>query len=102
MRAMKLAKPGGLDRVAPADVEPRAPRDGEIQVRIAVSSLNFHDYAVVSVTVGSRAQQSDIIAAIEATGIEPVIDSSFPLEALADAFRHQEPQQHFGKICVDV
>ena len=54
------------------------------------------------ITVGSRAQQVDMIAAIEATGIEPVIDSTFPLEGLADAFRHQESQKHFGKICVEV
>lgn len=266
MRAMKLAKPGGLDKLAPADVEAAAPGPGEIQVRVAASSLNFHDYAVVSgmlkvdegripmsdgagtvtavgegvdeftkgdpvvscffpnwqdgepelrkllgvpgdhadgfaaetvtrparaftrapanytpaqsatltcaaltawrglmvearikpgdviLTQGTggvsifalqfakaagcrvistsssndkldklealgadelinyretedwagRAQQIDMIAAIEANGIEPVIDSSYPLERLADAFRHQESQRHFGKICVEI
>ncbi|HSG89312.1 MAG TPA: NAD(P)-dependent alcohol dehydrogenase [Pseudomonadales bacterium] len=54
------------------------------------------------ITVGSRAQQVDMIAAIEANGIEPVIDSTFPLADLADAFRHQESQKHFGKICVEL
>ena len=34
--------------------------------------------------------------------LKPVIDSSYPLEQLADAFRHQESQRHFGKICVTV
>jgi NADPH:quinone reductase-like Zn-dependent oxidoreductase len=43
-----------------------------------------------------------MIAAVEANGLMPVIDSSYPLEALADAFRHQESQQHFGKICISV
>ena len=38
---------------------------------------------------------------IEAGRIKPVIDSSFPLERLADAFRHQESNTHFGKICVE-
>jgi len=42
----------------------------------------------------------DMVAAIEANGIEPVIDSHYPLAELAQAFRHQESQQHFGKICV--
>ena len=37
------------------------------------------------------------VAAIEANDIKPVIDSSFPLEDIADAFRHQESQQHFGR-----
>ena len=52
------------------------------------------------ITVGSKAMQEDMIRAIEANGIEPVIDSEFPLEELASAFRRQEAQKHFGKIVV--
>jgi NADPH:quinone reductase-like Zn-dependent oxidoreductase len=48
MRAMKLTKPGGLDRLTAADIEARPPGPGEIQVRVEASSLNFHDYAVVA------------------------------------------------------
>ncbi|MBZ6377057.1 NAD(P)-dependent alcohol dehydrogenase [Pacificimonas flava] len=54
------------------------------------------------ITVGSRAMQEDMIRAVEANGIEPVIDKVFPLAELADAFRHQEAQKHFGKIVVSV
>jgi NADPH:quinone reductase-like Zn-dependent oxidoreductase len=54
------------------------------------------------ITVGSRQQQLDMIRAIDANGLKPVIDRSFPLEALADAFRHQESGRHFGKICVTI
>ena len=53
-------------------------------------------------TVGSRAQQQDMIAAVEANGIRPVISDTFPLERLADAFRHQESGAHFGKIAVEI
>lgn len=53
-------------------------------------------------TVGSREQQQQMISAIEANGIRPVIDSRFPLESIADAFRHQESGKHFGKICLDI
>ncbi len=56
--------------------------------------------ALKGITVGSRAQQRDMIAAIDASGIKPVIDRTFPLVELAEAFRHQESQKHFGKICV--
>jgi NADPH:quinone reductase-like Zn-dependent oxidoreductase len=52
-------------------------------------------------TVGSRAQQQDMVRALEANGIVPVIDSSFALPAIADAFRHQASAQHFGKICLE-
>ena len=41
-----------------------------------------------------------MIAAIDANGIKPVIDFSFPLEEIADAFTHQISQKHFGKICL--
>ena len=50
--------------------------------------------------VGNRRQQLDFVRAIEATKIRPVIDRTFPLEALADAFRYEEAGRHFGKICV--
>ena len=43
-----------------------------------------------------------MIAAIETNDLRPVIDSSYPLEKLGDAFRHQESQRHFGKICVEM
>ena len=49
MKAVKIEQPGGLDHlriVAVADPGPPGP--GEIRVRIHASSLNFHDYAVVS------------------------------------------------------
>jgi NADPH:quinone reductase-like Zn-dependent oxidoreductase len=56
---------------------------------------------ISGLTVGSREQQIAMIRAIEASGIRPVIDSSFPLERMADAFRHQESGRHFGKICLE-
>ena len=57
---------------------------------------------VQGLTVGSRAMQKDMIAAIEANGIRPVISDTFALENLAEAFRHQEANRHFGKIAVDI
>lgn len=54
------------------------------------------------VTVGSRRDQIEMIRAIEARGIRPVIDSRFPLERLSDAFRHLQAGGHFGKICIDI
>ena len=61
----------------------------------------FQKNAVISgITVGSRANQADMVRAINTNGIQPVIDRSFGLEELAEAFRHQESQQHLGKICL--
>ena len=51
--------------------------------------------------VGSRRHQLDFVRALEATAIRPVIDRSFPLEAMADAFRLEASGGHFGKICLE-
>lgn len=52
--------------------------------------------------VGSGRHQIEMIRAIEATGLRPVIDRHFPLEELVEAFRYQETNRHFGKICLDI
>lgn len=53
------------------------------------------------VLVGSRAHQQAMIRAIDANGLRPIIDRSFGLEQLAEAFRYQETNQHFGKIVLE-
>ena len=51
--------------------------------------------------VGSRRHQLDLIRGIDAVHSHPVIDRSFPLAEIADAFRLQESGGHFGKIVVE-
>ena len=51
--------------------------------------------------VGSRRQQEDYVAALEQSGVRPVLDSSFSLDQLADAFRYQASGAHFGKVAVE-
>jgi NADPH:quinone reductase-like Zn-dependent oxidoreductase len=51
--------------------------------------------------VGSRRHQIDFVRALEATKLKPVIDASFPLEKIADAFRLQQAGGHFGKIVLE-
>jgi NADPH:quinone reductase-like Zn-dependent oxidoreductase len=74
-----------------------AGRKGEV----LTAKIMARQIRLVGITVGSREHQLDMIAGIEANGIRPIIDRSFPLEALADAFRHQESGAHFGKIVVE-
>jgi NADPH:quinone reductase-like Zn-dependent oxidoreductase len=53
------------------------------------------------IAVGHRQSQAEMVRAIELDGFEPVIDKSFSLDAIADAFRYQESGQHFGKIVLE-
>ena len=69
---------------------------------VPTAELFTKNACISGITVGSQAHQRDMIAAVEANGLEPVIDSTYPLEELAEAFRHQESQRHFGKICVSI
>lgn len=69
---------------------------------VQTALLMAKNLRVQGLTVGSRKQQLDMIAGIEANGIRPVISDHFPLASLADAFRHQAANKHFGKIVVDI
>lgn len=55
-----------------------------------------------AVTVGSRRDQLDLVRAIDALAIKPVIDSVYPLDNLAEAFGRLNGGGHFGKICVEM
>ncbi|MEE1889141.1 zinc-dependent alcohol dehydrogenase family protein [Pseudomonas carassii] len=52
------------------------------------------------VLVGSRAQQQAMVRAIDANGLRPVVDKHFELEQMVEAFKYQESNRHFGKICL--
>ena len=54
------------------------------------------------IAVGSRARFEAMNRAIAQHQLKPVIDSSFPLEQAANAFRHMEQGRHFGKIVVNL
>ena len=51
--------------------------------------------------VGSRRQQMEMVRAMEATRLHPVIDRSFGLLDIAKAFQHLEAGRHFGKVCIE-
>jgi NADPH:quinone reductase-like Zn-dependent oxidoreductase len=57
---------------------------------------------VQGLIVGSRRHQIDMIRAIDANGIKPIIDRTFPLADIAGAFRYQEAGKHFGKVCLSI
>ena len=46
MKQMQLSKPGGLDNLHLVEVETPRVRDNEILIKVAASSLNYHDLLV--------------------------------------------------------
>ncbi len=69
---------------------------------VPTAALMVKQARLQGLIVGSRRQQQDFVRAIEATGLKPVIDKTFPLERIADAFRLQGAGGHFGKICLEL
>ncbi|MBV4413899.1 NAD(P)-dependent alcohol dehydrogenase [Enterobacteriaceae bacterium YMB-R22] len=57
---------------------------------------------IKGVAVGNRAHQCDMIKALNATNIRPVIDCIFPFEEITAAFEHQIGNRHIGKICLEL
>ncbi|RMF01303.1 MAG: NAD(P)-dependent alcohol dehydrogenase [Bacteroidetes bacterium] len=63
--------------------------------------LFFKHLRLSGIAVGSRTMQEDMVRAIELNRIRPIVDRSFAMDEIADAFRYQESGQHFGKIVVE-
>jgi NADPH:quinone reductase-like Zn-dependent oxidoreductase len=68
---------------------------------VPTSKLMAKQARLQGLIVGSRTHQQEMIRAIEANGMHPVLDRSFALEDIANAFRHEESGKHFGKICLE-
>jgi len=68
---------------------------------ITFPKLFFKHLRMTGLAVGSRAMQEDMIKAIEQNQIRPVLDRSFGLEELAEAFQYQASGAHFGKIVLE-
>ncbi len=69
---------------------------------VSIPALFSNQIRISGISIGSKADQEDMIRAIEVNRLKPVIDSSFPLQDIAAAFRHYEAQKHFGKVCLEL
>jgi NADPH:quinone reductase-like Zn-dependent oxidoreductase len=69
---------------------------------LPTATLMTRQQKLQGLVVGSRRQQIEMIRAIEATGLKPVIDRTVELDAIAEAFRYQADGKHFGKICLSI
>lgn len=52
------------------------------------------------VYVGSRRMFTEMVAAIDANGMEPVIDQVFAFDDAQSAYRHLRAQEHVGKVVI--
>lgn len=69
---------------------------------VPTAALFGAQITVSGIAVGSRAHQEDMVRALSVSDMRPVIDKTFALDDIGAAFRHQESQKHFGKICLGI
>lgn len=69
---------------------------------ISIPALFSNQIRTSGISIGSRADQEDMIRAIEVNGLKPVIDRSFPLQEIVAAFAYYASQKHFGKVCLEL
>jgi NADPH:quinone reductase-like Zn-dependent oxidoreductase len=69
---------------------------------VSIPALFSNQIQISGISIGSRADQGDMIRAINANRLKPVIDRSFPLQEIVAAFKHYESQTHFGKVCLEL
>ena len=72
-----------------------------VQSPINLISLNLKRAKINGLSVGSRQDFADMLKAISANKIQPVIDRTFPLDQTAEAFSYLESARHFGKIVIE-
>ncbi|MFL6702090.1 MAG: alcohol dehydrogenase catalytic domain-containing protein, partial [Paraburkholderia graminis] len=72
MKAVKIGSPASVDSLQVVDIsDPGQPGAGQLRVRIHASSLNFHDYGVVSGVLpaeAGRIPMADGAGVVEAVG----------------------------------
>jgi NADPH:quinone reductase-like Zn-dependent oxidoreductase len=92
--AIRSVRPGGMVAV----IGVLAGNKAEITLPLVV----MRQVALQGVTCGSAEDFREMLTAMEATALRPVISDVFPFSSVHDAFAAMRAGRHFGKIVVEV
>jgi NADPH:quinone reductase-like Zn-dependent oxidoreductase len=73
-----------------------------VAAEVNIPALFSAQIRISGISIGSRADQEDMIRAIHVNRLKPVIDRSFELARIAEAFEYYGRQSHFGKVCIEM
>lgn len=71
-------------------------------VEINLRDFFYGQYELVGSTMGSREELRDMLRFIETNNIRPIVDQTFSLDNVQQAFEHLEMNDQFGKIAVNI
>lgn len=69
---------------------------------VAIPALFSNQIRTSGIMVGSSTDQEDMIRAITANRLKPIIDRQYPLQDIVNAFEYFESRKHFGKVCIEL
>jgi NADPH:quinone reductase-like Zn-dependent oxidoreductase len=72
------------------------------EASVDLIALNLSRATITGVSVGSTDDFNDMLAAIDANGVKPVVDATFPLAETVRAFEYLEDGRHFGKVVIQL
>jgi NADPH:quinone reductase-like Zn-dependent oxidoreductase len=73
-----------------------------VMAEVNIPALFSAQLRISGISVGSRADQEDMVRAIEVNGLIPVVDRVFGLEQIGEAFDAFATRSHFGKIVLEI
>lgn len=74
---------------------------GGMDATLPLSKVVLKRVRVQGISVAPLETHERMVAAIETTGLEPVIDHVYGFGQLRDAFEHMAAGRHFGKLAID-
>lgn len=75
---------------------------GGASVQANISALYWNQLTVMGSTMGSHSDFRQMVRAVSAVGMKPVIDQVFPFDQAPQAMRRMEAGEQFGKIVLKV
>lgn len=75
---------------------------GGLDAEINLAQWMLKQQHIRPIAVGSAEMQVDMVRYFEQTGLKPVIDATYSLDQLKQAFEHQLSGKHIGKIVIEL
>jgi NADPH:quinone reductase-like Zn-dependent oxidoreductase len=73
-----------------------------MMAQVNIPALFSAQLRISGISIGSRSDQEDMVRAIEVNRLKPVIDRSFGLGEIGEAFEHYRAQSRFGKVVLQM
>lgn len=74
---------------------------GGMEATLPLSKVVLKRVQIQGISVAPLEEHERMVAAIEATHLEPVIDHAYGFDQLREAFEHLVAGRHFGKLAID-